>query len=89
VTKTAKHPVKRGRIGRFFYVGSKRSRVLHLSHHITDGYRTLCGVLLTPGKWKWARTPAARRNVRRKHLCKKCMAVAPQIIVCRVRRGGK
>jgi hypothetical protein len=86
VTKTAKRPVKRGRVGRFFYVGSKRSRVLHLSHHITDGYRTLCGVLLTPGKWKWARGRGARRNAALSPMCKKCLKAAPLIIVCRVRR---
>lgn len=79
-------PKKRGRIGRFFYVGSKRSRTLHLSRHITEGYRTLCGILIGFGTWKWARSRSARRNAKTAPLCKKCLKQAPHIIVARVRR---
>jgi hypothetical protein len=76
---------KRARVKRFYYIGSKRSRTLHLSRHITEGYRTLCGILIFLG-WKWARSRSARRNAKRAALCRKCLKRAPPIIVARVRR---
>jgi hypothetical protein len=77
---------KRGRIGRFYFIGSKRSNVLHLSNSITEGYRTLCGVAIGLRSWKWARSASARKNAKRAKLCKRCRAKAPYIIVARVRR---
>jgi hypothetical protein len=76
----------RKRIGRLYYVGSKRSRVLHLSHSIVECSRTLCGVMIGHGTWKWARSLQAQKNAKRASLCSKCLKVAPQIIVARVRR---
>jgi hypothetical protein len=72
-----KRPVKRGRISRLYYVGSKRTGVLHLSPHITEGYRTLCGVLIPLGTWAWARTRKAQKHAKRAPLCKRCRAKAP------------
>jgi hypothetical protein len=75
------------RIARLFYVGSKRSRVLHLSKHITEGYRTLCGIMIPePGKWYWAKSRFATVRAQQAPLCKKCDSKRPAISVMRVRR---
>lgn len=81
-------PKKRGRIARLFYIGSKRPRsVLHLSTHITEGYRTLCGVMIPYGTWAWARSRAAQARAWKAPICRKCAARAPAIVVQRVRKG--
>lgn len=70
------------KIARLFYVSSKRGRVLHLSKHITEGYRTLCGIAIpAPGRWLWRKV-----RPRKAAVCKKCQRHAPQIVVQRVRR---
>lgn len=75
------------RTERLYYIGSKRAGApLHLSRHITEGYRTLCGVLIPLGTWAWARTRAAKRNAKKAPLCRRCRKKAPQITVMRVRR---
>jgi hypothetical protein len=61
---------------KLFYVGSKRGRTAHLSIGITEGMRTLCGVLIPYATWKWACDDTAVRAAR-KHLCKKCKAKQP------------
>jgi hypothetical protein len=38
------------------------------------------------GTWKWSRSLQAQKNAKRASLCSKCLKVAPQIIVARVRR---
>jgi hypothetical protein len=73
-----KRPVKRGRISRLYYVGSKRTGVLHLAPAITEGYRTLCGVVIPPpGRWYWAHSRSAQSFAKKAPLCRKCKAKAP------------
>lgn len=79
-------PRKRGRVGRFYFVSSKRSETIHLSHHITECYRTLCGIMIGWRTWRWARTRTAQRHAKQGPVCKKCLRAAPPIIVARVRR---
>ena len=78
---------KRQRLARLFYVGSKRGRVIHFSKHLTEGYRTLCGIRIpAPGKWFTPRSKLALARAGKAPKCKKCVAKAPQITVMRVRR---
>lgn len=51
--KTAKRPVKRGRVDRYYAVMSPRSSTVHRANTRTEGDRTWCGRRMST-TWKWA-----------------------------------